>query len=126
MFSYSPVQPMLCKIVKDANERITWHPRSGISHFAYFVQSVFAIAREPIRVPAVGKRQLEKPSPNWNACTATCLVMPARSATGTISGITAAACPEPDGIKRLINRFATNIKFAPRMEPIPDIGMDSQ
>ena len=23
MFSYSPVQPMLCKIVKDANERIT-------------------------------------------------------------------------------------------------------
>ena len=93
---------------------------------AYLAQSTFAMARAPIRVPAVGYRQLEKPSPNWKAWTATCLVMPTRSAMGTIKGITAAAWPDPDGIRKLISRLAMNMKFAPITDPMLEIGMESQ
>lgn len=93
---------------------------------AYLAQSTFAMARAPMRVPAVGYRQLEKPSPNWKAWTATCLVMPTRSAMGTIKGITAAAWPDPEGIRKLIRRLAMNMKFAPITDPMLEIGMESQ
>ena len=48
----------------------------------------------------VGMTQFVNPSPNWKACTATCLVIPVKSAIGTIIGITAAAWPEPEEMKK--------------------------
>ena len=47
-----------------------------------------------IGVMAVGQIILERPSPNWNARTATCLEIPHKSARGAIIGILVTACPE--------------------------------
>ena len=49
----------------------------------------------------VGQNILENPSPNWNASTAICLCMPMESARFAIIGMDTAACPEPDGMKKL-------------------------
>ena len=65
----------------------------------------FSIGRliSPHTVAAdVGQNIFENPSPNWNASTAVCLVSPMASARGAMIGIDVAACPEPDGIKKLI------------------------
>lgn len=51
----------------------------------------------------VGHRILEKPSPNWNARQVTCRLTPSRSPRGARIGITVAACPVEDGIKKLIS-----------------------
>ena len=52
----------------------------------------------------VGMTQFVNPSPNWKACTATCLVIPVKSAIGTMIGITAAAWPEPEEMKVLLEK----------------------
>lgn len=59
----------------------------------------FSIGRliSPQTVAAdVGQNILEKPSPNWKASTAVCLVSPMASAKGAMIGIDVAACPEPE------------------------------
>lgn len=74
----------------------------------------------------VGMTQFVNPSPNWKACTATCLVIPVKSAIGTMIGITAAAWPEPEEMKKLIKALARNMKPAPKTAPMWLIGFASQ
>ena len=74
----------------------------------------------------VGMTQFVNPSPNWKACTATCLVIPVKSAIGTMIGITAAAWPEPEEMKKLIRALARNMKPAPKTAPMWLIGFASQ
>ncbi len=56
--------------------------------------------------------KLQNPSPKLKASTAVCLLIPIRSATGTIIGIVVAACPEPLVIKKLITTCIKNIAGA--------------
>ena len=60
----------------------------------------------------VGQNKFEKPSPNWKASTAVCLVSPIASANGAIIGIDVAAWPEPEGIKKFIKFWTIIIPTA--------------
>ena len=73
---------------------------NGRTNFSHFVYGTFAIASTAIKMPDVGITIFENPSPQVNAKTAVCLVIPIRSDRGAIKGIVTAACPEPDGIKQ--------------------------
>lgn len=73
---------------------------SGKTNFTHLTKGTFAKLRTAIKIPEVGIIIFEKPSPLVNANTAVCLVIPMRSASGAISGIVTAACPEPEGIKK--------------------------
>ena len=73
----------------------------GVTNFNQLVNGIFAKLRTAISIPEVGITILENPSPHVNAKTAVCLVIPIKSASGAINGIVTAACPEPDGMKKL-------------------------
>ena len=97
-----------------------------MSHFAYFVQSVF-VDREGThqstccREEAVGEAVTELECLYSNLSCNACKVSNRNHKRHNCCSLSGTGRNE-----RLINRFATNMKFAPRMEPIPDIGMDSQ
>lgn len=71
----------------------------NLNHFSY---GTLPIDRYPINTAEVGMIEFVKPSPNWNAITAVCLVIPNKSDSGIIIGIVAEACPLPEGIKKFI------------------------
>ena len=75
---------------------------SGSNHFAHFSQDIPDNVKTPIVIPDVGIIILLKPSPNWKARTAVCLVTPTISASGIIIGIVRAALALPDGTKKFI------------------------
>ena len=83
-------------------------PNSGVKNLYHFPRGTLAIPQSIAQL-AVGQIRLENPSPNWYASTATCLFTSVRSASGTIIGIMAVACPEPDGMKKLIMFWITSI-----------------
>ena len=89
----------------------------------YFPYGTLAIPRHAIMAPAVGTMILESPSPSLKASTATCRVIPVRSEIGTMIGITATACPEPEEISKLKQRLKRNIIPAPMILPTAAIGM---
>ena len=85
---------------------------SGRNHFAHLIHDTLATAKLAINGPDVGYKTFENPSPNWNARTLTCLVIPIISASGVCIGIIIAACPLPEGTKKLKIEFITNIPSA--------------
>ena len=68
---------------------------------------------------------LAKPSPNWNASTAVCRLMPTRSASGAMIGMVTNAWPLPDGMKKLITSCTSIMPTAPRCAPSSDSGVAS-
>ena len=67
--------------------------------------------------------KLQRPSPNWYAWTQTCLVIPARSARGTIRGITIAAWPAAEGIKIFTRILKITMNPAPSTAPMDIRGL---
>ena len=63
--------------------------------------STRAAPNVPISAADVGTIIFVKPSPNWKANTAVCLVTPTISAKGAIIGIVSAAYPDPETTKKL-------------------------
>ena len=57
----------------------------------------------------MGQRTLERPSPNWKARIEVWREIPTRSASGAIMGILVTACPEPEGIRKLIRVWTISI-----------------
>ena len=74
-------------------------PNSGVMNLYHLFKPTPMIPHSV--ATAVGQNILEKPSPNWNAITATSLDCPIRSATGAKIGMVTTAYPEPDGLKKL-------------------------
>ena len=84
----------------------------ALLNFSATLQVDLETIRYPINAEEVGRTELENPSPNWNARTAVCLVIPIRSATGTINGMVTAACPAPDVMTQFTSDCAKNIPTA--------------
>ena len=88
------------------------HPKRGSINFNQFLNGILAMPNMAIRMPDVGIMVLAKPSPQVKAKMAVLRVMPNRSAKGAISGMVVAACPDPDGIKKLRMVWNTNMPSA--------------
>lgn len=73
--------------------------KSGAAYLYHFVTGIFIMPH--IIQTIVGQNRFEYPSPNWKARTATCLLMPQRSARGVMIGMDIAACPGPEGTKKI-------------------------
>ena len=81
----------------------------NLSHRSYGMPASPNIA---IKMPEVGMIVLDRPSPQVNANTATCLDRPKTSAKGAIIGMVTAAWPEPDGMKKLKKDWKVNMPMA--------------
>ena len=99
-------------IVKKTMAKADKRKNSGtinLSHFSYGIPARPSIA---IKMPDVGIMVFDRPSPQVKANTATCRERPKTSAKGAIIGIVTAACPEPDGIKKLRKVWNKNMPIA--------------
>ena len=86
--------------------------KSGKIYLNHFSKGTSAIPRIAIRTPFVGIIMFENPSPDINARTAVCHVIPYKSASGTIKGMETIAWPEAEGIKKFNNVWKKYIPSA--------------